>query len=221
MNSLRNEATKLRDSGYSYNMIKDELGISISTMSYWFSDRPFTPNSVTKDRIKTGVAKLGIARHNSKVEDTRKTVLAAQKEIGHLSNRDLWLLGLGIYIGEGSKSIESTRIVNSDPAIIRISIKWFKEVCGLDNSNIILSLNIYPDIDEREAISYWSEVTGIPHANFRKTQVDVRKSKTTKLRRKLPYGTLQIRIVSNGNPNNGVKLFRRIRGWTKGVLIQV
>jgi hypothetical protein len=221
MNSLRIEATKLRDSGYSYNMIKEELGVSISTMSYWFSDRPFTPNDITKDRIKTGVAKLGIARHNNRVEDTISTILTAQKEIGKLSNRDLWLLGLGLYIGEGSKSIESTRIVNSDPDVIQVSIRWFKEVCGLEDSNIILSLNIYPDIDEHEAISYWSNITGLPITNFRKTQIDTRKNKTSRLRRKLPYGTLQIRIKSNGNPEHGVKLFRRIKGWTKGVLLQV
>ncbi len=126
-----------------------------------------------------------------------------------------------IYIGVGSKSIESVRIVNSDPEVIKISIKWFKEVCGLGNDNLILSLNLYPGNSEEDSTLYWSEVTGLPRSNFRKTQIDIRKNKTAKLRRKLPYGTVQIRVRASRDPLKRVVLFRRIRGWTKGALDQV
>jgi len=202
-------------------MIKNELGVSVSTMSYWFSSRPYVPNAATLERIKNGSAKNGIARHNERVESTKKTIFTASREIGKLTHRDLWLLGLGLYIGEGSKSIESVRIVNSDPEVIRISLRWFREVCGLGDENLILSLNIYPDINEAAAIDYWSKVTGLPKSNFRKTQVDRRNNKSNKLRHKLSFGTIQIRVRSNGDTNKGVVLFRRIRGWTKGALDQV
>lgn len=221
MSSVKKQATILRDQGYSYNMIKNELNVSLSTMSYWFSDRPYTPNAATLERIKNGSAKNGIARHNERVESTKQTISAASKEIGKITQRDLWLLGLGIYIGEGSKSIESVRIVNSDPDVIRISLRWFREVCDLTDENLILSLNIYPDINESEAIDYWSEVTGLPKSNFRKTQVDIRNNKSNKLRHKLSFGTIQIRVRANGDKNKGVVLFRRIKGWTKGALDQV
>ena len=221
MNSLRTRATILRDQGYSYNMIKEELGISISTMSYWFSDRPFTPNKEMLHRIKAGPLKNGTKRHNERVQATRKIIDISAKEVGHLSSRDLWMLGLGLYIGEGSKSPETVRIVNSDPAVIKISIRWFREVCNLDTRNLIISLNLYPDNDVEESILYWQKVTGLPKENFRKTQIDTRTQKKQSRRGKLPHGTAQIRVKSNGDKEKGVVLFRRIRGWTKGALNQV
>lgn len=221
MNSLREKATILRDQGFSYNMIKAELGVSISTMSYWFSDRPFTPSQEMIKRIKLGSLKNATVRHNNRVKETTRLVYEGSKEVGELSDRDLWMLGLGIYIGEGSKSIESVRIVNSDPAVIKIAIRWFRESCHLTTQNLIISLSLYPDNDVEESIKYWQAVTGLPRENFRKTQIDAREQKKQSRRGKLPYGTVQIRVKSNGDPDKGVALFRKIRGWTKGALDQV
>lgn len=221
MGSKKELATILRDKGYSYNMIRGELNISISTLSNWFSTRPYKPNDEVVRRIKEGPMKSAARRHNEKVCRTKQTINQAIREVGSLSKRDLWMLGIGIYMGEGSKSIESVRIVNSDPDIIRLGMRWFRDICQLTNDNFSLSINVYPDTNPQEAIKYWSSVTCVPASNFRKTQVDIRKGKTEKLRRKLRYGTLQIRIRSNNNPKNGVFLFRRILGWTKGVANQL
>ena len=100
-------------------------------------------------------------------------------------------------------------------------MKWFREVFGLKNDNFSPSLNLYPDNDENEAKKYWSRITGLPVASFKKSQVDVRKNKKRILHNKLEFGTIQIRVKANGNPEKGVKLFRRIKGWTKGIVDQV
>lgn len=190
-------------------------------MSYWFSDRPFAPNAEMIKRIKVGSLKNGTLRHNHRVQETIRVMQEASREIGELSDRDLWMLGLGLYIGEGSKSIESVRIVNSDPAVIKIALRWFRESCKLSTENLIISLNLYPDNDVEESIKYWQEITGLPRKNFRKTQIDTRMQKAQSRRGKLPYGTVQIRVRSNGDTNKGVVLFRKIRGWIKGALDQV
>lgn len=221
MNSLREEATILRDQGYSYKMIREELGVSISTMSYWFSDRPFTPNAEMLKRIKAGPLKNGKLRHNERVAETARIIQQSIQELGELDFRDLWMLGLGLYIGEGSKSIESVRIVNSDPFVIKLAIRWFREACRLDTENLIISLNLYPDNDAQESIHYWQEITGLPIENFRKTQVDVRTGKKNSNRAKLKYGTVQIRVKANGDKQKGRALFRKIRGWMQGALNQV
>lgn len=221
MNQLRLKATELRDAGYSYNMIKNEIGVSISTLSNWFSDRPYAPNQEVMRRIAAGPFKAGQLKHEKKVHETKITIEEAILEIGIISERDLWLLGLGVYIGEGTKSIESVRIVNSDPEVIKLSMRWFRESLGLEDENFAVSINVYPDNDINASIAFWSDITNLPTTSFKKTQIDVRKGKSKKFENKLPYGTLQIRIRSNGNPENGVKLFRRIKGWTKGVVSQV
>ncbi|HET9721647.1 MAG TPA: hypothetical protein VFP32_01300 [Candidatus Saccharimonadales bacterium] len=221
MNTLRIEAEKLRDQGYSYNMINQAIGVPVSTMSYWFRDRPFKPNKAVIERVKYGPIKSGAIRHNQKVKNIKKYKKIGIKEIGKLSDRDLWMLGIGLYIGEGSKTIESIRIINSDPAVIAIGIKWLKNICGLTNENITVRLHLYPDNSETEAIDFWQGLTGLPAANFRKTSVDRRLNKTELHNRKLPYGTAHVSVISRGDPKKGVVLFRRISGWIEGALNQV
>lgn len=221
MNQLKLEAQKLRDAGYSYNMIFLKLGISKSTLSNWFRDRPFIPNNEVLQRIQYGPIKSAEKKHNRKVEEIEELLKIGVEEIGNLSKRDLWLLGLGIYIGEGTKSYDIIRVANSDPMIIKIAIRWFKEIIGLSNENINIRLHLYPDNNEAVCVKFWQDVTGLPLKNFYKVYVDRRNDKIKIKRKKLPFGTAHINIRANGNSAYGVKLFRRITGWMHGALSQV
>ncbi len=221
MNKLRVEATKLRDEGYSYKMIKDQLGVSVSTQSNWFSYRPFMPNTEVINRIKAGPMQSGKLKHEARMKDTVESFKQAKFELGLLSKRDIWMIGLGLYMGEGSKSIESVRIVNSDPGIIRFAMKWFRESCNLTDGNFSLSMNLYPDSDEDKAKTYWAKITQLPISSFKKTQVDIRTNKNNAFAGKLPYGTVQIRVKANGDNTKGVALFRRIKGWSIAAFNQV
>ncbi len=221
MNNLRHEAELLRQQGFSYALINQKLGISKSTMSYWFKDKPFTPNKQVLERIKNGPENIGLKRHNERVQKVQQLKIQGIQELGKLSKRDLWLLGLGIYIGEGAKTIESVRIANSDPAVIVIAIRWLKEICNVTNDNIVISIHAYPDTDLSKAIEFWQTTTGLSRANFRKTRIDTRKNKTVKRRGKLPHGTAHLRVKGNGDPSRGVALHRRINGWITGALNQV
>ncbi len=160
-------------------------------------------------------------RHNKRVAETKKVKEEAKKELGDLSKRDLWMLGIGLYIGEGSKSIESVRIMNSDPEIIKASIKWFKDIFGLKDDNIVISIHLYPDSNKEKCLNFWSSATKISRSRFKKTQVDERKNKSVKKQGKLPHGTAHIRIISNGQADFGVKLHRRIMGWIEGAMEQL
>lgn len=139
---------------------------------------------------------------------------AGAKEIGPLSKRDLWLLGLGVYIGEETKDYDIIRVINANPAVIRLSIKWFKDIVSLPEDNFAVRLHLYPDNDIKKSIRFWQTETGLPHKNFQKVQIDRRENK------KLPFGTDHITIKVNGNVAFGVKLFRRIKGWIHGALSQ-
>ncbi|PIR73820.1 MAG: hypothetical protein COU40_00635 [Candidatus Moranbacteria bacterium CG10_big_fil_rev_8_21_14_0_10_35_21] len=221
MNKRKEEATKLRKNGYSYGMITEKLQISKSTLSCWFKDIPFVPNEKVIERIKKGPFKSGRIKHNLRVESTSKIKALAREELGKISDRDLWMLGIGLYIGEGSKAYEIIRVVNSDPEVIKLAMKWFKNSCGLNNGNITLAVHLYPDNNVKKSLDFWSKTTGIALKQFRKTQIDKRIGKSWKKQRKLPYGTAHITINSNGNSEFGVKLHRRIMGWIEGSLGQI
>jgi len=221
MNQLKTEAQKLRDAGYSYNMIYLKLGVSKGTLSNWFRDRPFAPNHEVLNRIQYGPIKSAEKKHNLKVKEIKDLLNVGIKQIGNLSKRDLWLLGLGIYIGEGTKSYDIIRVANADPMVIKIAIKWFKEIIGLSNENISIRLHLYPDNDEAVCIKFWQNITGLPSKSFYKVYIDQRNDKIKIKRKKLPFGTAHINIKASGNSAYGVKLSRRIAGWMHGAMSQV
>lgn len=221
MNELRAKAEKMRDAGYSYRMISEALGVAKSTMNYWFKDRPFTPNDEVLKRIKAGPLKSGIIKHQKRLEETSSLKAAGIAEVGELSKRDLWMLGLGLYIGEGAKTIEAIRISNSDPAVLTVAIKWLRECCGLSDENFSIRLHLYPDNNVEDSILYWQAVTRLPRERFLKVHIDRRESKKQSNRGKLPYGTAHLSVVSRGDPNKGVRLYRKLCGWMAGALGQI
>ena len=216
--TIKNKAFSLRNKGYSYNLIADKIGMSKSTLSCWFKDIPFSPNKLVLKRIKTGPYISGQKSHEKRVRNILKIRELAKKELGIISKRDLWMVGIGLYIGEGSKTYETIRIINSDPKVITLTIKWFKNICNLEIKNITIAIHLYPDNDVNKCLEFWSKTTGLPIEQFRKTQIDRRIDKSNKKKRKLPYGTAHLTIVSNGNTERGVNLHRKITGWIEGIL---
>lgn len=221
MNKLRAEAESLRNAGYTYNMITESIGVSKGTLSYWFKDMPFSPNKEAVSRIKYGPIKSGALRHNKKLANIKHQHSLGKAEIGRLSRRDLWMLGIGLYIGEGAKTTEGIRVSNSDPIVIATAMGWLKKICGLTDDNFTIRLHLYPDHDELEAKMFWQSITGLPLESFRKTIIDARNKKSRKNYSKLPYGTAHLSVVSKGDPTKGVALYRRIEGWILGAVNQV
>lgn len=221
MNKLRSQAEALRKRGYSYALIQQKLGVARSTMSYWFKDMPYTPNQEVLNRMKVGPERNGQKRHAERLAEVESLKQFGEKEIGKLSKRDLFMLGLGFYIGEGAKTTEAIRIVNSDPAAVRLAISWLKNAVGLEDENITLSLHLYPDNDIQASKDYWQKITGLPSESLRWVSIDRRENKQKDHRGRLPFGTAHITVRANGDREKGVRLFRRMSGWMSGVLNQV
>ncbi|KKP33043.1 MAG: hypothetical protein A2312_01285 [Candidatus Staskawiczbacteria bacterium RIFOXYB2_FULL_32_9] len=221
MKSLKEKSINYRKKGYSYNMISQKIGVSKSTLSNWLCNIPFSPNRELIERI--GLAKLKSAsfKHNQKIAEIIEMKSLAKKELGKITKRDLWMLGIGLYLGEGAKAFENLGFSNSDPDVIKIIINWFKKNCGLENINFNPYIHIYPDNNINKTISYWSKLTGIPKKQFGKVIVDIRTNKVKVKRKTLPHGTIDIRIRTHGNKDFGKKLHRRIMGWIKTATEQI
>jgi len=112
--SNKEKAIKYRMKGYSYNMICEILGIGKSTIANWTSNIPYTPNREVIQRISSAKLKSATFKHNQKMAEANEMKELAREELGKITNRDLWLLGIGLYLGEGTKSHEFVRVVNSD-----------------------------------------------------------------------------------------------------------
>ncbi len=205
---IKEKAIELRKQGNSFAFISSKLNIAKSTLSIWLKGINFMPNEAYVNNVLRNTQKLVEIKRVDKMASLRAARLYADTSVGKTDKRDNFIFGLGIYLGEGSKS--DIRISNSDPRIIKFSINWFKEHFGLTDSNFRIRLHIYPDKDKTELIEFWSKAVDLSEKYFFDCYVDIRTNKKKDRRGILPYGTAHLSIVSNGNKNFGVLLHRKI-----------
>lgn len=124
------------------------------------------------------------------------------------------MAGLGLYIGEDSKSHNIVRITNSNYQIILFAIRWFNEALGIPLGNFSLRIHMYPDSNEKEVLKFWANATGFTTGQFRKSQVDYREGKKISKKGQLPYGTAHLSVRSCRKKELGVFLSRKIEAWT-------
>jgi len=145
----------------------------------------------------------------------------SKKEIGSLSKRDIFIMGVSLYWAEGYKrpvirngKVRTSHIVsltNSDPNLIKSFLRFLREICLVDEEKIIANLRIFEHQNEAYLLDFWSKATNIDINRFRKTYVGPSiSSKGKRPFNILPYGTLQIGI---GNTN----LYHKIMGWIDGL----
>lgn len=222
MNPLKQNALRLRKAGYSYNMIGKKLNIAKSTLSNWLTNIPFIPNTEVLQRVGRARLKSALHKQRIKFENIAKMKYEAAREVREISSRDLFMLGIGLYLGEGSKSQEQVKIVNADPIIIKLGIRWLKEFGGVRKEHLRVAVHGYPDHDINKIVNFWSRELSIPSEQFIKTQIDIRLNKSTLKRRKLPYGTAHVYVRGGGTHLLGVKnLHRKIMGWIEATIKQI
>lgn len=211
-------AIHLRKQGHSLNRIRQLVKVSKGTLSVWLVDIPYKPNRETIIRVGNARAASGYAKSRQKRESFEKARREALDGVGKMSQRDVFMLGLGLYIGEGAKSVMETRFVNSSPVIIRLIIRWLNECLGLKKEHVRIRLHIYPDSDERKCLQFWAEEISIPQGQFFKSMIDKRVDKRVKKVGKLPYGTAHLTVNSLGDKRFGVFLARKILAMSELVL---
>ena len=218
MKSIKEQAITLRKEGYSYRYISKELDTSLSTLSYWLTPISYTPNKHTLNTISLARINAARTKNSKKQKSIQEAKEIAHVDIGTISKRDLLMLGLGIYIGEGTKANDEVRLVNGDPWVIRVMIQWFKKIYSVSEKHFRARIHMYPDNDERKAVIFWCQKTGLSKSCFQKTQIDRRTNKTKNKIGKLPFGTLHLTIRGNGKKEFGALLARKIMARINYVL---
>jgi hypothetical protein len=206
----KSKALLLRKKGYSYNYITQHTGIPKSTLSGWLQKVSYSPNKYTTHVIGKARAASALAKSKIRMGDIAEARKEAIKHIAVVSQRDLLMLGIGIYIGEGTKSHEQVRIINSDARIIALAVRWFTEILSVPKDNLRIRLHLYPDSNVLKSTRFWEKQTGIPKHHFQKISVDRRTNKKMLNYGKLPYGTVHLSVLSQGDKRFGKHLARLI-----------
>jgi hypothetical protein len=201
----RNRAIILRRKGESIKDIAKKLKVSKSSASIWCRDVQLTTvqiNNLHKKMIAGGYVgrlKGSKIQHEKRLEREKISSVRGLLDVGKLSDRDLLMLLIALYWGEGGKSQRVFFISNSDPEMIKFIINAYEKVLKIDKSNIVLSvgLNIIHKNREEEVRNYWSSMLGISLKQFRKT-IFIKSKNLKKCKNfKSHYGTLRINVVKS------------------------
>ncbi|KKR04128.1 MAG: hypothetical protein UT32_C0034G0008 [Parcubacteria group bacterium GW2011_GWC2_39_14] len=223
----KQQAIKLRSAGKSYNEISRTLGIPKSTLSGWFASLQLSKKAQAriKKRVNEGSMRGIIKRNKNQTNLAQQRALlnrtVATSEIKNLTQKELKLVGAALYWAEGYKRLiikngkertyHPVSFANSDPNLIKLFLRFLREICHVSDQQIMAEIRIYQHMNEKNLIEFWQKITNLPRKNFQKTYYGVSKSSQGKRPfNRLPYGTIAIRI-------NSTVLFHKIMGWIDGL----
>lgn len=190
----------LRKSGRSYGEIKEVMGIPKSTLSDWLRESNWSNEIKLQLTEKTKEARTIKLRELNRIY--RKNLkriyqdacAEAKKEFEDLKFHPLFIAGISIYWGEGDRTTKhSVQISNTDPQMIKLFIKFLREVCGVFEEKIRAHLLLYPDLNPEECKKFWIKNSGLYEGNFNKSVIILGKHKI----RRLPYGVCYINVSSS------------------------
>lgn len=217
--SLRKKAITLRKQGASVGNIANTLSVSKSSVSLWVKDVILTKKQ--KIVLKRNIHSPSVIekRRQSRIanEIIKRSIVIdnASRDVPTISNHDLIkMIGVALYWGEGGKTMKGmARISNSDPGLIKMSMRFFREVCKVKEHRFRAYVHTHSAGQVKEIEKYWSDITNIPRSQFYKTSI--MKSRSSKnIRKTLPYGTIDVGVCDT-------KLLLKILGWIEGIKKQI
>nr|WP_236057356.1 hypothetical protein [Streptomyces sabulosicollis] len=216
---LRARARELRLQGMTYDRIQLELGCSKSSISLWTRDLPKPDRPPRTREEASAIAKRGWEATMRRREiERQRTKLAAAREIGAMTDRELFLVGVGLYWSEGSKSkphnpAERAIFINSDPDMIQLYLAWLS-LLDVEPERLRYRVMIHESAEVADAERYWAEVIGVDVADLERTTLKKHNPKTVRKNVGEGYrGCLVVRVLKSAD------LYRRIEGWWYGIVV--
>jgi len=218
---LKVRAIELRRQGNTYSEILKVIPVAKSTLSLWFHDVGLAEHQkqrITEKRIE-GQKKGAAARRTQRIRKQEEIWSVAEREVGNISERDLWLIGVTLYWAEGSKEKDwrpGSKFIfsNSDPRMIRVVVAWLYKFASISSDEIGFELYLHESKRDDASIvmDFWSKETGFSVSRFNRVYFKRDKIGTKRKNIGLLYNGL-IRVTI---PNSS-SLVRRMEGWARGI----
>ncbi|MDD2689322.1 MAG: hypothetical protein PHT41_04140 [Candidatus Omnitrophica bacterium] len=126
-----------------------------------------------------------------------------------IAEEKLKVAGIMLYWAEGTLKGRTIDFVNSSPEMIRIFLRFLREICGIKEERLKVYLYSYSQHNLRKLKSYWHKVTEIPLSQF--TKPYIRESNSNLSNRKLSHGLVHIRY-------NDSRLLALIKTWIQNYI---
>lgn len=213
------QALKLRRNGESIKKIANLLNISVSTASLWCRDVQLTNNQVENLRKRQTDPFYGkrLDYYLKKKKEFSLKLLNLKKEginsIGKLTKREIFLIGIALYWGEGFKKDSLAGLATLDINIAKFFVFWLNNSFNIGTKDLLLRVtaNISYQINIKNLEKYWSKELKIPVSQFSKPFFQKTKWKKEYENKENYHGVLRIRV------RRSIDLLRKIFGFIEGI----
>lgn len=205
----KNQAVKLRNNGKSYSEINKIIKVSKSTLSAWLRDIELSKEQ--RHRLNKKQATVYLSAKKKRTESLRHHLAIQQKAEGEavkLVNNSFFVAGLMLYWAEGSKYFGSVQFSNSDPAMVKLMMRWFRKFCAVEEKKFRANLFLHSLHVRKDCQDFWQKITAIPLTQFQKPYI--KPTIFSNRKNKLYEGTCMIKIHRR-------ELLSKIIGWKNGV----
>lgn len=176
---LRQLAVVLRTQQHlSYTAIRQRLGVSKSTLSYWLREFPLSHERILELRRqgwRKGEASRERFRATMRERQERKSQGVYEqyaRRFRRLPRVAYFVAGLMLYAAEGDKR-SGTRLAlaNSDPRIINCFLGWLQTFFGISRRSVRFQLQLYQNMDVAAEVAFWTQALGINSSQVYKPSI--------------------------------------------------
>ena len=213
----KERAIELRRTGFSYSEILKNVPVAKSTLSLWLHSVNLSKRQ--KQRLtekKLAAMQRGWAKtHQRKLDRIENIKKETRNQVNTITRRELWLIGSILYWAEGTKekSYSGHRVSfnNSDPCMIKVFLKWLREMLEINEEDIHCEIYLHENSVNRveEVKDYWSKVVG-----EEVVKIYFKKNKKRQFRKNMGkeyFGLLRVSVKKSTDLN------RKIAGWIEGI----
>ncbi len=214
----KTKAILLRKEGESIKVIARKLNVSIGSVSSWCKSVELTNEQKIKLSQRVTDPYYGKKRDylEKKQKEFRDKVLRLKnqgiQEIGKLSKREIFLIGIALYWGEGFKRDHQVGFANIDALMIKFFIYWLKTCFNITSKDLIIRVTANEQYKDKvsQLEQYWSDYLHIPLRQFSKPffQKSIWKKQYNNDNY---YGVLRVKV------RKSVSLLRKIYGYIEGI----
>ncbi len=126
-----------------------------------------------KNKFLAGMLRYSERKRKERIERRESFKISGADLVGKVTERDMLVMGLGMYWGEGYKYENSELgFTNSNPKIIIFYIRWLN-LFGVSINDLIfrLTINSFFKEYESEIKSFWINLLGVKEIQFSKTTI--------------------------------------------------
>ncbi len=107
------------------------------------------------------------------------------------NKKDLRLIGLMLYAGEGAKTNSNVDFINTNSLLVKAFVLYLRKCCQIDENRLKFYLYCFEDQDVSNIINFWCSELNAKPEQF--TKPYIRPVRANKRGRISPHGVIHVR----------------------------